>query len=365
MAHGITYLDRYGEVRKNGQRAWHGLGDEIEEGLSAEDGFKEIGLGRPTILAPVFAQVPKVDLEGRVLTNDEGQEETQFIKVEGIDEMAKSPLVHMYRPVSDNLTYQHLGMVTEGYRPFENMDLARFADALAGADAAVTIETGGTLYGGRRVFCLVKLPEAIRVSSNDVLDQYVLVSNGHGGFAAFACYPTSVRVVCANTLRWSERDISRGLKFRHTGDWEEKVIQARVALGIAFKETELFEEKVMYLRKTKMSVLEQKEWMGMYYDKIFGKVDKSKLDEASFEKLTKKRQDVLEQWGALLDHETNRIDDMQGTAWQTLNAVTWWQDHGRGRFMDIDKSPARVASNIFGISSKQKRVAFNSLLTTV
>ncbi len=35
MAHMIMGTDRYGEVRKNGQRAWHGLGLEIEEGFGA------------------------------------------------------------------------------------------------------------------------------------------------------------------------------------------------------------------------------------------------------------------------------------------------------------------------------------------
>jgi len=39
MAHEIRSSDRFGEVRANGQRAWHGLGVEIPEGIDTVAAF--------------------------------------------------------------------------------------------------------------------------------------------------------------------------------------------------------------------------------------------------------------------------------------------------------------------------------------
>lgn len=355
MGHGITEFDRYGEVRKNGKRAWHGLGQEIEEGLSAEDGFQQIGLGWPTILCPIFAQVP----DG---IGEDGEPRVRMVHLDGqgaVDENGVPSRPYLAHLRADTLT--ELGVVKDGYQPFENLELARFADALAGADAAVRIETAGSLYRGRKVFALVRLPEAIRVSSNDPLEQYILLQNGHGGYAAFSVYPTSVRVVCANTLRWSERDISKGLRFRHTGTWEEKIKVAKTALGLALNETKKFQEQVMHLRRTDMSFSQIKAYMSDLYDSLFGKID-DKVDGEAREKLLFKRTQVLTQWEALLDHPSNTVDGMSGTAWQAYNAVSFWEDHQRGRFGPIEESDARVASNVFGVSHKQKRTAFEKLL---
>jgi len=352
MSHEIRHNDRYGETRKNGQRAWHGLGDEIEEGLSAEEGFERIGLGWRTILAPVHAQVDVMGENGPA---------TQTIQLKGKGEGGQTPMAHLR---ADDHTL--LGLVTEGYKPFENMDLARFADALSGADKGVHIETGGSLHNGRRIFALVKLPEVVRATAEDTLDQYVLIQNGHGGFAAFSCYPTSVRVVCANTLRWSERDVSKGLKFRHSGDWDDKVAQARVALGIARQETERFQEQVSLLVNTNMSTQKLRAFMGRVYDQTFygGKplVKAESMEQDTFEKLVAKKTELLEKWTANLENERQMLKGIRGTAWAAYNAISEYHDHERGRFKGIEESDARVGSNVFGVSQAHKSVAFRAAL---
>lgn len=61
MAHEINNSDRFGEVRVNGKRAWHGLGVEIADGLNAVEGFKAIGLDWQTELLPVYAERMTMD----------------------------------------------------------------------------------------------------------------------------------------------------------------------------------------------------------------------------------------------------------------------------------------------------------------
>lgn len=338
MGHGITASDRYGEVRVNGQRAWHGLGVEIEDGLSAQEAFEEVGLGWQTELAPLYALV------------GEGEEQVRV------------PVVDKYAHVRcDN--HSVLGVVSDKYGPIENQDMAKFADALVGADAAVTVETAGSLYGGRRVFCLVRLPKSIEVTNRDILEQYVLISNGHGGFARFSCYPTSVRVVCANTLRWSERDVGRGISFVHTGKLDVKIKQAKTALGLAIQETAKFEKQVQAMAKRQFTKAKAKVYMEELWEETFGQIDPAQKEAAA--KMLAKRDAVVEKWMENLDHAWQVEAGVGGTVWGAYNAVSQWHDHERGLFNSIDKSDARVHSNLFGVSQKHKLRAYRKALAAV
>ena len=330
MGHGITKTDTFVEVNK---RAWHGLGDEIPEGLTAAEAFEIAGLGWETELAPCYAR-----LDGK------------SVELPG----------HFAHVRKDNR--EILGMVSGDYKPFENADLARLADSLVDADHQVLVETCGSLYGGRRVFVLVKLPKDIIVTSDDILEQYICVSNGHGGVAVLSAYPTRIRVVCANTLRASEHSLVQGGSWRHTGDFDEKVKQARQVLGLAAAETERFEEQVKLLVRTNMTIARQKSYMERVYDKCFGRVDVEHGDALTVEKLLTRKKNILTEWEANLEDVRQSMKSIRGTAWQAMNAITQWQDHERGRHLTVHDSDSRVHSNLFGIANKQKQVAYNMAL---
>lgn len=340
MAHMIMGTDRYGEVRVNGQRAWHGLGLEIEEGLGAEDAFKILGLDWDTELAPLTATLAdgtQVPLSG------------------------KNPYrAHMR---SDN--QKLLGLVTEGYRPFQNLEVARFADAIAGQDAAITVETAGSLYDSRRVFVLVKLPGVIRAAADDILEQYILIQNGHGGTAAAACYDTAVRVCCANTLSWSEQTAG-GIKFQHTGNFDNKLKQAQTVLGLAIGQAELFQEKVSALVGKVLTAEGTHRLLERIYDATYGTLpEDGQVSSEILERLVAKRANLIEQWEVNLCNERQNIRGIRGTAWAALNAVTEYHDHDRGNYGGINESDARIGSNIFGASSRDKAMAMKVALASV
>jgi phage/plasmid-like protein (TIGR03299 family) len=341
MAHEIMEQDRFGEV---GKLAWHGLGIEIPAGLSAQEGFEKIGLGWRTTLAPVFAEIEGMGPDGPCKTRLEIPERKAH-----------------YR--SDNNEF--LGMVSSDYRALENQDLARFADALSDAEQGnVVVETAGSLHNGRRIFACVKLPEQVCATADDVMDQYVLVSNGHGGFASFACYPTSVRVVCANTLRWSEADVARGMRFFHLGSMEEKLKNARTALGIARKETERFQEQVSALVGLKLTNRKMRNLAEDIYMRCFGKID-DHMEPEFKEKALAKMNEVVGEWMKNLDDEKQRLSGIEGSGWAFYNAVSQWHDHQRGYFKSVTESNSRVSSNIFGVSNEHKRKAFRRVLAAV
>jgi phage/plasmid-like protein (TIGR03299 family) len=335
MSHEINSTDNFGEVRSNGKRAWHGLGIEIEEGLTAQEGFKKIGLDWSTSLAPLTATLEdgsKVPVSGRAahIRND---------------------------------TKAVLGVVASNYPAVENMELASFADELV-QEGGLTIETAGSLRDGKNVFALCKLPTPIVAAGDDVVELYTLISNGHGGTGSFAIYPTSVRVVCANTLRWSEKDAAKGLSFIHFGNTstEDRLKTTRTALGLMRLETDKFREQVDAMVKTNLTAKRAKDLFLKVYEDTFGKIP-SDVDSATREKLIQRRQLILESWELNFANERNNLKGIEGTVWSAFNAVTEWHDHDRG-FSEVG-SEQRMNSNLFGTSHVDKKKALRSVLAAV
>jgi phage/plasmid-like protein (TIGR03299 family) len=345
MGHGIEVSDVFGEVRLNGKRAWHGLGIEIEPGLKTWPAFEKIGLNWETELLPVFATYKGED--GKV---------KQFKLPE--------TMAHVR---ADNK--QLLAVVSSGYRPISNKEAAEFADTLVEAEHGVTVETAGSLLNGKVIFTLVRLPHTIAVTDEDVLNNYVLLRNSHDCSTAFRAYVTSVRVVCANTLRLSEGDARHGISCQHTGNLQGKLEAARYALGLITNTTKRFEAQVRILAAKHLTVDGVKQYFDETYDATFGilpQVDET--DEKSrrrYEHRLEKRDAMLARWAQNFESERQTLAGIRGTAWAAYNAVSQWHEHERGRFGTVQESDGRVHSNIFGVSDAGKQVAFQKALAIV
>jgi phage/plasmid-like protein (TIGR03299 family) len=343
MSHGIEATDNFGEVRLNGVKAWHGLGVEIAPGLKTWPAFQTIGIDWESELLPVFSTYKGED--GKV---------KQF--------RLPSTMAHVR---SD--TKQLLAVVSDSYKPIGNKELAEFADALVEAEDGVTVETAGTLHDGKVVFALVKLPQDIRVTDQDILRQYVLLRNSHDCSSAFCAYPTSVRVVCANTLRLSETDQCRGITCQHTGEIKSKLDAARSALGMATESVKRYETQVRLLAAKHVGQDEMRQYFALVHDATFGTIQEpvDVIDEKSkarYEHRLEKRDAMLVRWETNFQAEQQTLEGIAGTAWAAYNAVSQWHDHERGRYGTVQESAERVHSNLFGVSDEGKRVAFEMAL---
>ena len=336
MAHEITKKDVFAFTGAR-ERIWHSLGEEIPEGLTAVEAFDRVGLGWETELLPCFAQAAGKQI---ILPNS---------------------LAHVR---SDTLDV--LGVVSDGYKPIDNGDVARFADQLLGADAAATISTCGSLLGGKRIFALLQLPKVVQAARGDDVNTYLALSNGHGGFASFNVYPTSVRIVCNNTLTWSEKDLGRGVRFHHTGDLEKKIRQAQFIMGLAIRETEIFEEKIKALVGCQLSPGQVRQFLSMAFNATFGPDPDPEREPEAFEKWESRRAAHLEKWMAAFEFEGQEIPAIRGTAWAALNAYTAWSDHERGgKWMDARPADHRTHSNLFGTASTAKTRMLTKALALV
>lgn len=338
MAHEIRSTDKFGEVRSNGQRAWHGLGIEIPDGIGAVDGFKQIGLGWDTELEPVY--MDRLTPDG-----------VQRVEI----------TTHKMHVRSD--TGMQLGMVSSDYQKFDNQRAAEFADTILGEDAAAVLETAGSLYDGRRLFALLRLPKNIVVKGDDIVKPYLCLSWGHGGFASIQAGATGIRVVCNNTLGMADREIGqKGVRILHTGNIEQKLATARMLLGFANKQIEKVGEQMKLLASTEISGAQVKDFMNRAFNLAFPMPDAK--DEELSNKWLAKRDEVFAEWRQLFVNERNNgLASIRGTAWAALNTVTEWHDHVRGR-TDAG-SDVRVHSNLFGVSRDAKQKTMKLALQLV
>ena len=105
-------------------------------------------------------------------------------------------------------TGEVLGIVSDEYEVVDNRDAFRFLDALIGSD--MHFETAGSLWGGRRVWCLARLPEYVELGG-DLSATYIYVANSHDGSMAVTAAVTPIRIVCANTLGAALRHAEHGV----------------------------------------------------------------------------------------------------------------------------------------------------------
>lgn len=242
-----------------------------------------------------------------------------------------------------------LGVVSTSYRIFQNRAAFDFFDAIVQERLAI-FETAGALKGGRLVWMLARLPKTLRAVGEDEIRPYVLLANSHDGSRALRMIPTTQRVVCANTLNLAlgRAAATDGVTIFHNESLEARVADAREKFGVITRRVDEFERQVQTLARRPMS----RDELTSYFAKLVA-------DRAAE---TQKR--MLAAFVANLDHETNTLPGISGTAWAAYNAASLWADHQsvvRGQ-SEVQKADSRLHSVWFGAAAEFKARAFDAAL---
>ncbi len=201
---------------------WHGLGTKVEEAPTSKDALELAGLDWEINGMPVY-------------TSDGEQ-------IEGYQANTRS---------SDSKV---LGIVSSKYQIVQNKDAFDFTDALV--DEGMTYETAGSLFGGKKIWLLGKMPE--RYIAGDKFEPYICFTNTHDGTGAVRALMTPVRVVCNNTLNMALQSATRAWSTVHRGDIESKMRDARLTLELADRYIVKLDETADRLANAKMSEGEMK-----------------------------------------------------------------------------------------------------------
>lgn len=268
----------------------------------------------------------------------------ELVPVEWMDEETDYSLV--IRDKDDKV----LACVGPQYNPLQNWKLMEHLMALTKAGRGLKIESAMSLKGGKVVAICARRPEAVKIADSDHL-QYFTGANWHDGTRKAVLYASNVRTVCANTLAFGLASAPNVFKFRHTGDLEAKIEEARHILDMSFN----YQDEVVRigneLATSKMSKAEFENFL----KKAVPVSDSD--DQATITRFMNTREGIRTVY-----NDTPDLQNLQGTPWGALQAVAAYSDHSKN-YQSADNRfvQAIVGDNInqraFDTLSKQYQVA--------
>ena len=272
-------------------------------------------------------------------------------------------------------TGKQLATVGSRYAPIQNADAFGFMDELL-KEYGARYETAGSLYGGEKVFMLAHFPQqCFSVNGKDRVEPYVAICNPHDGTGCANCFPTSVRIVCANTYRTAgSKGASKGLKIRHTGNVKSKIREARTALGMAVQSFDRFKDAADTMAHSRIEAVpyfngvldvteaQMKRGFNPLESAMQATQAQLDLERKQFEAAAERRRDILSDILNRYESGTNGVGGMRGTAWSAFNAVTESADHakiGTRRVGTLDDQRSRRFENVLaGSADEMKQAAF-------
>ena len=347
MAHEIEMHDG---LVLNQNAAWHGLGTIVENAPTLAEALKIAKLDWTVESWPVSACSPEGD---------------------------KRLILPKHRANIRADIGTCLGVVGKDYQPIQNSDLAEFCEMLAKEGDTVKLESAGSIRNGAKVWFLMK-GESFSVrgagaatSKDDAVSPYILVSNGHDGGTALRCTPTTVRVVCSNTLHAvipqfdAESKKMSGKRTacyyaRHTKNVKERVEEARTALGLYCDSIAKTREVIDSVAAKTMTAEQVKQFFLTCYTRDFGS-----LDPHSFEKADQRRMVAARDAFRYMDEHFSRGLDLTGsTAWGAMNAYTEWLEHDRPiRVTNYGENmQQRLSAKLFGVDADRAHLTLLAAL---
>jgi phage/plasmid-like protein (TIGR03299 family) len=261
-----------------------------------------------------------------------------------------------------------LGVVGPDYEPFQNSGMFQVFSDLAQVDRGdgglpFTIETAGAFQAGKVVWALAHLPDlGIRIG-DDESKTYLLVSNGHTGNKTLIIAPTTIRVICRNTLAMAEAQakanrrlgLAGGFTLKHTPGIHEAVNEAKAAFAATIANHATTKAAWNRLADVRLNSKLEAEFMAQ----VFGKPGPDEADRAK--SLRKSREERI---GAILASPTSQVRGTKDTAFSLMQAVVEWADHDRTTRTSEGGDPdeSRLYSATFGSGAELKARAWEAAL---
>lgn len=318
MAHEITKND--GLVLFQNP-AWHGLGTVVQEAPTPKEALKLADLdwtvAFPQTQEASFGDIKVPIKNGRTLFR---------VPRTGTDE----PFIEM-------------GNFGLGYTPVQNTRLAEMAYAF-GENAKV--ESAGSVMSGKRVWFLLKMNTLD--FHGDGVDTYMALVNTHDGTMAFSIFPTSIRVVCNNTLSLATGQLRKGrfIRINHSADIDARMRVVEETLRAYQGLEDGFSQAVNSLQAHQVkSEQEVTDFWKNIQENFYGAVTKQT------EKLATDR---VSRWDSILKSEMLQLGVDTPNYWLMANAVTNQMQHRDPAWGEASQSWAenQAYGSLFGELSR-------------
>jgi phage/plasmid-like protein (TIGR03299 family) len=215
-----------------------------------------------------------------------------------------------------------LGVVGEGYEPLQNRSAFAFCDGITDWGRAHWIGAGAT-RGGARVHALMRLDREIKIGGAEGEDVLPLLClrNGHDGGLAVTVSVAPFRLACLNGMLLPLADVPRTWKARHTAHVEAKLADARRTLGIAWRYYDRLEDLGARMIDERIGQGEFERFLTRLVPLPEPKPDRSDGGRA-VRNAERVREAIRTAYRTASD-----LDDVRGTRWGALQAVTAYVDH--------------------------------------
>ena len=301
------------------EEAWHKLGIVVEDAPSVDEAYELSGLNWNVELKPSFINIG----DKAVATGD-------FAVVRD----------------KDNSIF---GTVGDRYTPYQNKEAFEWCRPLVESDFW-HMESAGSLKGGRVCWSLLKQGET-EVVSGDNLKQYLLLTWSHDGSKSVMVAPTTIRVVCNNTLQMAlagNKDIS---KVRHTSTMSMRLDEIRKLYDMTCESFKSQQEAFNILLDKQIETPE--EYINRIMSEVFGVSEIKDLKDGRGKTIAKNTKEVL------LNYAVNgsgiREQGIKNTLYGAFNGVSEAMEHviGGNRVKD------RGYNVLFGGAKDNIQKAFN------
>lgn len=336
MAHEIMSKDR---AVFNRVAAWHRLGTVVENDMSPTQALEAAELNWNVI-------------------------KTGFVKADwpGIGEVVSTD----YNAIVREDTKEVLSIQSSDYQVIQNSEHFEMAYELS---KDIKVESALSLKNGRKVVLLLRGDTFdVAGSRGDSVTEYMGLINSHDGSIAFSALPTSVRIVCQNTLSMAISNAKRGknmFRITHKGStMEDKKDAMREALRQFRNTGAFFRDSVGQMAKT---VLTKDEIQSFWLD-VWGIVEtpvvldrkRTDAENDNYENAVK----AVASWAETFDRERDETKSSPNV-WLAANAVSKFIQHrtaNRGRKATAEN---RAWDNLAGLNQDSTMNVFRHALTLV
>lgn len=307
MAHQLNFNNRTGKYSffSVKEKAWHNLGQIVQEYPTSEDAIKFAGLDYEVEKSPLFTK------GAGIIENSNG--------IEMIDSELEVPN-YFANIRTDNNTV--LGVVGKDYQIVQNREAFSFFDSIVGGGNGILYETAGALGNGERIFITAKLPDYIRVGNgDDITEKYIFLSTSHDGSGSITAAFTPVRIVCQNTLNASLKNMSNVVRIRHTAGAKQRLDDAHKVMGLANKLSTELESTFNHWAKIKVGDDEMKMLIQLALcpnKETLQHLQKENFDDIS----TVFKNTVDDAFAYAMISESQQMETTKGTLFGAYNAVT-------------------------------------------
>lgn len=327
MSHEISNVNGIDEAAYALTPAWHGLGRVLAEAPDSAGMIEAAHLDWKVEGHPLYTVIERNGRQERVVMED-------------------------HKAVIRMDTGAQLGVVGNGFEFVQNRERFELMDSLC-RDGILKYEAAGALRGGRIVWALAKMPTVDTIAAGDDCQRYILSVGGHDGSMREHWIPTSVRVVCMNTVRAALAG-NRRFGIKHTRNVKANI---QTALKIIAQYDEAFTD---FRDKAKLLATRQitRDKAQAYVDSLFPKPAEDASDRAKTIRRNKV-ESIFKNWR----NDRQQLPSIKGTWWALYNSVSEYVDHGANyKGDDRERAENRFMSTLDGDGAELKTEAFELAL---